>query len=54
MLWLMNLGLAGSSGAAPPDVAPNTELRVARSSPAAWSTKWRTTGWIRLRPSWAV
>ena len=52
---LMNLGFAGSGVPDAPTVPTAARtVYVQRTSPASFATKWRTVGWIRLRPAWAV
>lgn len=53
--WALNLGFAGSGTPDAPTVPTATKVAyVQKTSPASWGTRWRTTAWIRLRPSWAV
>ena len=55
LAWVLNLDFAGSSSTAEPPVAPHRSVAEFRTSPAlSWRTRWRTTGWIRLRPAGAA
>lgn len=54
-MWVLNLDFAGSGVADSPTVATvAAAYGPGRPSPASWQTRWRTAGWIRLRPARAA